>query len=196
MGTELMDNPVVVYDSCVLYPAPLRDLLIHLALTGLFQAKWTEEIHHEWIRSVLKNRPDLRLEQLQRTREAMNTAVRDCLVEGYESHIDKLSLPDEDDRHVLAAAIHSGASIIVTFNLTDFPKAVLAPFKVRAQHPDEFVCQLIDLDAKLVVSAAERQRLTLRRPPKSQEEFLQTLLEQGLKSTVSALQKLLTESKT
>src|SRR5882724_4094325 len=176
-----MDTTVVVYDSCVLYPAPLRDLLVHLALTGMFQAKWTEEIHHEWIRSILKNRPDLRLEQLQRTRQAMNTAVRDCLVEGYEPHIDKLRLPDEDDRHVLAAAIQSDAGIIVTFNLTDFPSAVLSGFGVRAIHPDEFVCQLIALDSKLVAAAAERQRLTLRKPPKTRDEHFQTLLGQGLK---------------
>jgi hypothetical protein len=48
-----------IFDACVLYPAPLRDLLMHLALMDLFRAKWTEAIHAEWIRSVLKNRPDL-----------------------------------------------------------------------------------------------------------------------------------------
>jgi hypothetical protein len=64
-----MGRLVAVYDSCVLYPAPLRDLLMHLALTDLFQAKWTETIHQEWIRSILANRPDLTLNQLQRTRE-------------------------------------------------------------------------------------------------------------------------------
>lgn len=120
-----MSNFTVLYDSCVLYPAPLRDLLMHLAVTNLYQAKWTDAIHDEWTRNVLKDRPDLRPEQLQRTRELMNAHVLDCLVTGYESLINGLSLPDQDDRHVLAAAIHAGADLIVTFNLKDFPDGSL-----------------------------------------------------------------------
>jgi hypothetical protein len=50
-----MSRFVVIYDSCVLYPAPLRDLLMRLALTDLYQAKWTKDIHKEWMRSLLKN---------------------------------------------------------------------------------------------------------------------------------------------
>ncbi len=66
-----MANFTAIYDACVLYPAPLRDLLMHLALTDLFRAKWTDAIHDEWIRSVLENRPDLTREQLERTRALM-----------------------------------------------------------------------------------------------------------------------------
>lgn len=100
-----MANFAAVYDACVLYPAPLRDLLLRLALTDLFRARWTDRIHEEWIRSVLENRPDLKPEQLERTRQLMNQAVPDCLVTGYEGLIDQLELPDPDDRHILAAAI-------------------------------------------------------------------------------------------
>lgn len=83
-----MAQPIAIYDACVLYPAPLRDFLMQLALTDLFQAKWTERIHDEWIRSVLKNRPDLNKDQLEKTRRLMNTATRDCLVEGYDALIE------------------------------------------------------------------------------------------------------------
>src|SRR3990167_8164411 len=100
-----MTNFAVLYDACVLYPAPLRDLLMHLAITDLYRAKWTDEIHEEWINSVLSDRKDLSREYLDRTRDKMNTNVRDCLVEGYQSLIPTLNLPDADDRHVLAAAI-------------------------------------------------------------------------------------------
>ena len=48
---------IVLYDACVLYPAPLRDLLVRLALTDLFQARWTDAIHEEWVRNVLADRP-------------------------------------------------------------------------------------------------------------------------------------------
>lgn len=99
----------VIYDANVLYPAPLRDLLMWLALRDVVLARWTNEIHEEWIRSVLRNRPDLKPEQLERTRQLMDASVRDCLVTGHLSLIPGLDLPDPDDRHVLAAAIKAGA---------------------------------------------------------------------------------------
>ncbi len=59
---------VVVYDACVLYPAPLRDFLVRLATKGLFAARWTDEIHAEWSRNLLQRRPELDPDQLPRTR--------------------------------------------------------------------------------------------------------------------------------
>jgi hypothetical protein len=112
-----MANVIVIYDSCVLYPAPLRDLLMRLALTDLYQAKW--------ICNLLKNRPDLLKERLEKTRSKMDLHVRDCLIEGYEELIDNLKLPDSNDRHVLAAAIKANAQTIVTYNLSDFPSLAL-----------------------------------------------------------------------
>jgi len=98
---------------------------MHLALTDLFRAKWTDAIHEEWIRNLLKDRPDLTREQLERTRRLMDAHTRDSIVTDYEDLIPALSLPDSDDRHVLAAAIRSGADVIVTFNLADFPPEIL-----------------------------------------------------------------------
>ena len=74
---------VVVFDACVLYPAPMRDFLVRLATAGLFAAKGTDRIHDEWTRSLLATRPDL-ADALKRTRSLMDQAVPDCLVEGYE----------------------------------------------------------------------------------------------------------------
>lgn len=99
-----MEPPVTaVYDANILYPAPLRDLFLRLAQTGLVRARWTETIHDEWLRSLLRANPRLSPERLNRTRVLMNEAVRDCLVTGYEELIDSLTLPDPDDRHVLGA---------------------------------------------------------------------------------------------
>jgi hypothetical protein len=177
-----------LYDACVLYPAPLRDLLMHLALTDLFCARWTDRIHDEWIQSLLAKRPDLKPEQLQRTRTLMNAHVRDCLVTGYEALIDGLSLPDPNDRHVLAAAIRTRASVIVTFNLDDFPSRVLDPFGIEAQHPDEFIAHLIDLSPGAVCAAAKHQRGMLKNPRLTTEAFLESLEQQRLPETVRRLQ--------
>src|ERR1700722_3402852 len=138
-----MELPVTaLYDANILYPAPLRDLFIRIAQTGLVRAKWTEAIHDEWIRNVLKNSPHLSAERLARTRSLMNEAVRDCLVAGYEHLIESLTLPDPDDRDVLAAAIHGEAQVVVTYNLADFPEETLARFDIEPKHPDDFLSEL------------------------------------------------------
>ena len=183
-----MSRFTVLFDACVLYPAPLRDLLLRLAETDLFRAKWTAQIHDEWMRNVVANRPDL-ADKLPRTRELMDTNIRDCLVTGYETLIPALTLPDPDDRHVLAAAIASGADLIVTYNLRDFPEERLSPFGIEALHPDDFVVCQIDLAAPLVCATVKRHREELRRPPKTVAEYLATLERQGLPQTVAALRK-------
>jgi predicted nucleic acid-binding protein len=160
---------------------------MQLALTDLFQAKWTNRIHDEWIRNLLKNRPDLKREQLEKTRRLMNAATRDCLVEGYDALIESIKLPDEDDRHVLAAAIHAHAGVIVTFNLKDFPPKALRSHKIESLHPDEFIVRLINLDSSAVCQSAQLHRARLRNPPKSIDEYLLTLSNQGLIKTVEHL---------
>lgn len=182
-----MSSFTAVYDACVLYPAPLRDLLMHLALSGMFRAKWTNEIHDEWIRNVLKDRPDLKAEQLERTRTLMNSHVRDCLVTNYEDLIPALVLPDSKDRHVLAAAIRSGADVIVTYNLKDFPSDVLGKYGIEAQHPDKFIMHLLDLAPQVVCAAVKRQRQNLKNPPKTVAELLEVLEQQSLPETVGTL---------
>jgi len=110
-----------ILDACVLYPAPLRDLLLSFAAEGVFDARWTRQIEQEWVSNLLAKRADLSADQLARTVQLMRQAVEDCLIEDYEYLIEVLHLPDPDDRHVLAAAIVGHADAIVTFNLKDLP---------------------------------------------------------------------------
>ncbi len=182
-----MSALTVLYDACILYPAPLRDLLMHLALTNLYRAKWSAQIHAEWMRNLSENRPDLTREQLERTRSLMDAHVRDALVEGYEPLIPTLTLPDSDDRHVLAAAITAQADIILTFNLKDFPQSALNPYGVIALHPDRFVCDLIDSVPNTVLTAIKRHRASLKHPPKSVAEYLEVMEQQGLPEMVTKL---------
>jgi hypothetical protein len=184
-----MTRFTALYDACVLYPAPLRDLLMRVALTDLFRARWTDRIHDEWVNNLLQDRPDLNRDQLERTRELMNAHVRDSLVTGYEGLVEGLDLPDPDDRHVLAAAIRTRASVIVTFNVGDFPEAVLDPLGIEAQHPDEFLTHLLDLAPGAVWAAVKRQRAALKNPPKTVEELLTTLQQQQLPRTVARLRE-------
>ncbi|HMO49035.1 MAG TPA: PIN domain-containing protein [Rubrivivax sp.] len=176
-----------VYDACVLYPAPLRDLLVWLGLSGCVRARSSAGIHVEWKRSLLRRRPDLRAAQLDRTSDLMDRAIPDALVTGHEALVDGLVLPDRDDRHVLAVAIRCRASVIVTFNETDFPAAALSPFGLQAQHPDVFVENLFELDPAAVVAAARQQRRQLQNPPMDVDRYLDTLLRQGLTRTVKGL---------
>ncbi|VTT28084.1 Uncharacterised protein [Klebsiella pneumoniae] len=181
----------VIFDACVLYPAPLRSFLMYLAAGGQFRARWTEDIHEEWIRNVLLNRTELNLAQLQRVRALMDRHVPDALVTGYQSLTESIrGLPDKDDRHVVAAAIVARAEGIVTFNLKDFPDDVLATWNLRAIHPDSFITDLTELDITVVLDAARRQRASLKSPPFTPDEFLDCLLRQQLPETVSRLRPL------
>ncbi len=120
----------------------------------------------------------------------MNAAVRDSLVTGYEELIDGLTLPDKDDRHVLAAAVRSGAQVIVTVNLKDFPDDILEEFGIEAQPPDEFVLNLIDLAPGAVAAIVTRQAADLKSPPQSRDQLLETLMTNGLVRSVARLREL------
>jgi predicted nucleic acid-binding protein len=180
------------FDASVLYGSALRNLLMHLALIGLFRAKWSGGVHEEWMTALLRNRPDLSREKLERTRMLMDLHAEDALVTGYEDLIEGLKLPDPDDRHVLAAAIRGRADIIVTANTRDFPAEVLRSFGIEPQHPDEFVVHLLDLAPGLVLTAARRHRESLKNPPKTPEEYLDMLEKEGLTETVAILREYMT----
>lgn len=182
-----MNSFTVVFDANVLYPAPLRDLLVRLAMTGLFRARWTDRIHEEWMRNLLKNRPDITPTQLERTRLLMDSNCHDCLVTNYEELIDHLQLPDEDDRHVLAAAIRCGADAIITHNIKDFPDTELAKYGIEAIHPDDFVINNIDLNIAKVLEAVRKHRASLKNPIVDVDTYFDTLLRQGLPQTVEVL---------
>lgn len=135
----------------MLYPAPVRDLLLRIAATGVVRARWSERILDDCFRGIAAQRPDIATSALDRTRRLMRQAVPDCIVTGCEHLEDGLDLSDPDDRHVLAAAIRANAQAIVTFNLRDFPDHILERYDVEPKHPDEFVLDSIDIAVGAVV---------------------------------------------
>lgn len=184
-----MSGFTVVYDANVLYPSMLRDILIRLAGTGIFQARWTDTILDEVFRNLQVNRPDLDPEKLRRTRDLMCTAVDDCLVTGYEELIASLSLPDPDDRHVLAAAIRCGAQVIVTENKRDFPQDVMDRYGIEIQSADEFLCDQIDLFGPRVHQAVTYAAAAFKNPPRTIDDVLDALSKAGAPSAAGLLRR-------
>ncbi|MFN2323010.1 MAG: PIN domain-containing protein [Trueperaceae bacterium] len=182
-----MASTTAFLDASVLYPAPLRDLLMHIALTDLYRARWSSDVHREWIEALLRKDPTRVRAKLERTRDLMNTATRDALVSGYEGLISAIELPDSDDRHVLAAAVVGRCDVIVTRNLRHFPPSALAPYGIEALDPDRFLHAHLTLAPGLFCVAVAALRGALRQPPVTVSEYLETLEAQGLVATATEL---------
>lgn len=112
---------IALLDANVLYPAPLRDVLLQLAVSDIYRACWTDDIHQEWIDALLRNEPHRKREKLEKTRDMMNQAIPDATISGYKSLIDTLELPDPDDRHILASAIVGHCNLIITKKFKRLP---------------------------------------------------------------------------
>lgn len=142
--------PTVAFcDANVLYPALLRDLLIRLAIAGLCELRWSDQVQEEWTRNLLQVYPE-RTAALARTRALMEQALPAASIKGYERLIPSLSLPDPDDQHVLAATIHSGAQMLLTFNLKDFPPERIPASTVTVSHPDPWLVTVMNQDKAMV----------------------------------------------
>jgi predicted nucleic acid-binding protein len=182
-----MTPTVALLDANVLYPTPLRDLLLQLAFAGLYQARWSAEIDDEWKRNLLAVRPEL-AERIDRTHAVMHRAIPDALVTNYAHLIPNLSLPDPNDRHVLAAAVTAAAEVIVTFNLKDFPAVALAPHRVVAWHPDTFLGSYITSMPFQVLGQMRECRSRLTCPPITVTDYLKILRRLGMTETAGFLE--------
>ena len=180
-----------VLDACVLYSAFLRDLFMRLTVRFAFQPVWSEDIHDEWMRNVLRNRPDLTRAQLENTRVLMDRYGRDCMATDYATLIPSLTLPDPDDRHILAAAIAADAPLIVTYNLSDFPTPALAAYGIEAQHPDVFLRVLFDADPENFADALRDLLVALKNPPATLADRLARMRQLGLADTAARIEEVM-----
>jgi hypothetical protein len=130
--------------NLVFVPSHLRNVG---TATGIYAAKWSKAIDDEWVRNLAKNRkrPE---SDFHLRRDSMHDSCPDWEVpeEGWKLIEPCLSLPDVNDRHVLAAAIAGHADSIVTINIKHFPASVLDPLGITALHPDEFLLQQLELE--------------------------------------------------
>lgn len=179
----------VFLDACVIFPAPVRDILLSFAAEGLFIPLWTKEVHEEWIGNLLKKRPDLNEMQLRQTEKAMELAFPTACVTNYEHLIPLIDLPDKDDRHILAAAIQGGAKWITTFNFKDFPPKALNQFNITPIHPDFFLFQLWKTDQETALKGFSKLIKRLKNPPKTEKEVISSLRKCNLPQFSAALEK-------
>lgn len=171
---------VAVFDACVLYPFHLRNILVQVAVDRLVEARWTDAIHDEWVRHLAAATPAIPRERWQNIRRLMDEAVPTATVSGYQDHIRALDLPDPDDRHVVAAGIAAGASLILTWNLRDFPASELKKYGLRGQTPDDFLAELYDQVPDLTVGSLSNARRNLSKTRVSAMDFIEILNKQNL----------------
>ncbi|MEX3314203.1 PIN domain-containing protein [Sulfitobacter sp. PS-8MA] len=156
------DRFTALLDACVLGGALRRNMLLSLAEAGLFRPRWSSRILDETQKAIsLITKGDT---DGARQRAAIEGAFPEALVAGYEIFEEKLALPDPNDNHVLAAAIATSASVIVTDNLADFPTEVLAPHGIQAISTDDFIADTIELDPSEAILALRRMRERFKNP--------------------------------
>lgn len=169
----------VVLDTCVLYPAHLRDTLLRLAERGLYRVLWSADILDELQRNLVDD--GFNADSIDRLISEMSNAFPDAEVTGHRPLIGGL-MCDPKDRHVLAAAVRADAAAIVTFNVDDFPEASIAPFDVEVLPPDTFLLDQLDLAPGAVINELGRQAVANRREPKTLSSILDALAKAGATS--------------
>lgn len=178
-----------VLDTNVIFPIDVRDLLFWFAYFDLFTPKWSKHIFDEW--AEVMRRKGISSEIIQRRVAKANLAFPDALVENYEPLIKGLNLPDEKDRHVLAAAIKTNANVIVTNNLKDFPEEYLSTFGLSAKSADDFITDIIDLNQDKAVEAFRRLVLNRRNPDLDEFQVLDIFRKNNLNDSANYLHSLL-----
>lgn len=178
-----------ILDTNVIYPVIIRDLLFWFAYYDMYTPKWSRHIFDEW--KEVMQRKGVSIEESEKRTHHVNLAFPDALVHNYESLIPHLELPDRGDRHVLAAAIKTNAHVIVSNNIKDFPKEVLNKYGLKIKTPDDFLTDIIDLNAETAIKAFREMVLNKKNPKMDEYEILDCLRKNGLNDTANYLHALL-----
>lgn len=194
MSVPFLNRFAVVLDASVLVPALKRDVLLSLAEAGLFRAVWSEKILSECeraLREMFIGRGDSDpAGRARQVRSAMEKAFPEAMVEGLEPLIPCPCLPDDNDRHVLAAALRGHASMVVTDNLRDFPAEELARLDLEVRSADDFIADTIEVPSNrdIAIGAIARMRARYHRPQLTAAALLKRMRSNGLAATAEILE--------
>jgi predicted nucleic acid-binding protein len=182
----------ILADASSLVGVLRRNLLLSLAAADFFRLRWSERILDETERAIVDILTARGVanpaEQAARSRAQMEVAFEDAVVGGYDALMSGLTtIPDPDDAHVIAAAVKTRASVIVTENIKHFPSSILAPLDLEAKTADEFIADTISLDPGRSVAALRVMRERFARPELSPQALLLKVEGQGLTQTADAL---------
>lgn len=157
----------VVLDACVAAPMPLCDTLLRLAEDPAFyRIFWSEQLLAE-VERTLVNRFQYTPEQGARRIRTMNECFPEALVNVPQSLIDSIKdVPDQNDRHVIGAAILGRANAIVTHNIKDFPASVLKDYDILCQTPDDFLIHQFHLGPDVLMEKLDAQASAIRQQRK------------------------------
>jgi predicted nucleic acid-binding protein len=176
---HIADPFVVVLDASVLYPVRKKEVLLRFAQRGLYRARWSATIMEEWVRNAKADSPEQSI-GIDRHVSAIEEHFPECWVSGFEPLIEGLTLPDPDDRHVLAAAIRCSAQHIVTDNLKHFPDKILENHDMTAITADDFLSNTFDLYISEAIQVLRQLREIKTKPPFTSSEFIIDLTKKGL----------------
>jgi predicted nucleic acid-binding protein len=178
-----------VLDTNILVPIVIRDILFWFAHYDLYTPKWSQHIFDEW-EDVMK-RMDVPEDEIEKRKSIANAAFPDALVTNYSQLINGLKLPDEKDKHVMAAAIKTNANIIVTNNVKDFPEVYLATYELSVRTVDNFLTDIIDLNNETAKKAFLEMVLNRKNPPMDEYEVLDSLRANDLNQAADYLHTLI-----
>lgn len=186
--------PEAFCDANVLYPSLLRDLLIRLDIEQLCRLRWSAEVNEEWIHALVRDR-GLSREPLDQPLALMNRSLPGATVTGFQALIPELTLPDPDDRHVLAAAIHSGAPHLLTFNLSDFPaQALPATAPQIIIHPDLWLAPVLGHDLPATCRVLHKLVAPFQRPPITVPEVTERLTRLQLPKSARVIERMVLQN--
>ncbi|MCI2398224.1 RSP_2648 family PIN domain-containing protein [Aliiroseovarius subalbicans] len=152
----------VLIDACVLYPTVMREVVMGAAKAGLFTPLWSPRILEEWARAAAKLGEGQEVVARGEI-AALNARWPKASVRPHDRDLRRLYLPDENDIHVLAAAIAGGADVLLTMNNKDFPRHMLAEECVLRDSPDLFLRALFDRHPEEIRAVVERVRAEAER---------------------------------
>ncbi|MDP9027043.1 MAG: PIN domain-containing protein [Actinomycetota bacterium] len=163
-------------DTCTIFGAAINDFVLDLAERGTFRPLCSEHVLAELERSLVRRGidPDAVAYRIG----AMRTAFPDANVTGYEDLISQMTC-DDDDRHVLAAAVRANAEVIVTFNLKHFPQSSVEPYQISTVHPDDFLLDQLDLYPQATLQSLEDTSGRYEKPAMTVDTFLGLLAKAG-----------------